>query len=356
MQARKQIIDALELMQQPAFLVAGGQIIYRNTAAGKFLLEAGTDVTALLETGREEYEHFTDGQLYLTLRLADMSVGCCITKSEDCEIWTPEQPADHAQLQALALAAQILREPLSAAISATEQLFPTLDAENESSQYQAAQINRRLFQMLRTISNMSDAAIYTDAGMSHMEYVEICAIVREILDKVSALTDGIDIHLEVEIPDQSIFTLADPEKLERAIYNLISNAIKFSPNGGKVRVQVSTPGKQLRLSVENEGNDLPSKDLYTRYLRHPGLYDSRWGLGLGMVLVRTAASQHGGAVLVDHPTPNTNRITMSLAMRQPKIPHFRSPILRLEYAGERDHGLIELADVLPPQKYKVDEI
>lgn len=355
MDARKEIIAALELMQQPAFFVESGLITHQNTAAGKFLLDNGTKVASLIVAGGEEYEIFTAGQLHLTVELGGIASGCCITKVESGEIWMPTEATEQEQLQAIALAAQVLREPLSAAMSAADQLFPAL-ADDPQSREQTAQINRRLFQMLRTIGNMSDAALYAEPQAGRMEYVEICEFIREILDKTGTLTADTGIHMEIDLPNEAIYTLADTEKLERAVYNLLSNAIKFSPAGSTVQVRLANTGKRLRFSVTNEGEHASHADYFTQFLRQPGLYDSRWGLGLGMVLVRTTAAIHGGTVLVDHTDASSSRITMTLALQQPKTPQLRSPILHIDYAGERDHGLIELADVLPPKCYGPENI
>ena len=90
------------------------------------------------------------------------------------------------------------------------------------------------------------------------------------------------------------------------------------------------------------------------FLREPTLEDPTRGVGLGMVLIRSVAANHGGAVLVDHPDAEHTRITLSLAICHGKGDLVRSPVLRLDYAGERDHGLLELSDVLPAELYAME--
>ena len=74
-------------------------------------------------------------------------------------------------------------------------------------------------------------------------------------------------------------------------------------------------------------------------------------MGLGMVLIRSAACAHGGTVLAEQ-TDSQARVTFSLQINQNPSNSVRSPILRVDYAGERDHRLIELADGLPSEAYK----
>ena len=162
-------------------------------------------------------------------------------------------------------------------------------------------------------------------------------------------------HLTYQLPAERIFTLANSAHLERAVYNLISNAAKFSPVGAEISVQLVRKGERLALSVTDPGCGISQKgDVFTRYQRQPGLEDSRNGIGLGMVMIRSAAAAHGGAVLIDAPDGQGTRVTMTLAIRQRKDTAVRSPMLRIDYAGERDHCLLELSDVLPTKLYEVE--
>ena len=69
-------------------------------------------------------------------------------------------------------------------------------------------------------------------------------------------------------------------------------------------------------------------------------------------IIRTAAAHHGGAVLIDQPEGVGTRITMTMSIRQSKQATLRSNVLRVDYAGERDHGLIELSECLPTELYE----
>ena len=91
--------------------------------------------------------------------------------------------------------------------------------------------------------------------------------------------------------------------------------------------------------------------IHSRYLRQPGIEDGRYGIGLGMVLIRAAALAHGGTVLMEHPADSGTRITMTLEIRQTSTGYMRSPILMPDYGAERDHGLIEFSQFLPADLY-----
>ena len=164
----------------------------------------------------------------------------------------------------------------------------------------------------------------------------------------------IGIQIQSSIPRENIYTLLDREQLERAVYNLLSNAAKFGQTGDDIYVQLVRRGQKLYLSVQNSGAASAAGSFYDRFLREPSLEDPVHGVGLGMVLIRSVAANHGGAVLVDHPDTGHTRITLSVAICHSKSNLVRSPILGFDYAGEQDHGLLELADVLPAKLYAIE--
>ena len=164
-----------------------------------------------------------------------------------------------------------------------------------------------------------------------------------------------NIALTYEGLSKSVYCLVDAVLLERAILNLISNAVKFSPEGSPIRVSFSLRGRTLQLQVQDSGSGIAQQvknDLFYRYLRQPGIEDGRFGMGLGMVLVRSCASRHGGVVLVDEPDSGGSRITLTLAIRQSSGDRLHSPMnLWVDYTGGRDHALVELSDCLTAQHY-----
>lgn len=341
-------IPVLDLILRPAFYAVDGKISQLNQAAKTYLLTVGDDILPLLSTGREEFETLHDGCLYLTLSIGEQKLEATIIAAEGHQLFLLEQETALAELRALSLAARELRNPLTGMLSTASQLMPQ-GADPE----QMAQFNRRLHQIMRIVSNMSDAVYYCEATGSRMEYVQICAFLEELLCKVKDQLATADIHLDYSLPNAPIYTLADTEKLERAVYNLISNAAKHTAPGGSFTVSL-TQKNRLYLSVIDSGFNSDSNfyaNAYSRYLRTPSIADAPEGIGLGMVLVRAAASIHNGTVLIDRPDGQHTRVTLTMEVRHDKQSLVRSPLFYPDYAGERDHALQELADVLPASLY-----
>ena len=344
-------MDMVEYMRQIAFCVQDGTIVKVNTAASNRMIEPGTSVEQLLKTGAEEYRDFSGGCLYLSLNICDQELGFSVSRQNGFDLFQLEQDAQSYELQSLALAARELREPLANIMISTDQLFPD-SSDDPTVNSQISRLNQGLFQILRLISNMSDAGRYAVSGAVSMEVKNISALLDEIFHKASTLVEHAGITLKYSGITESIYGLVNAELLERAVLNIISNALKFSPKGGMIQANAHRFGSKLYLSVLDSGSGIPDNargNLFSRYTREPGLEDGRFGVGLGLVIIRSAAQQHGGTVLVDQ--PDGTRVTMTLSIRSGNADQVRSPILRVDYAGERDHGLLELSEVLPPELY-----
>ena len=345
MNTQDNALELLDYLSRPGFSAENDRIVRVNPAARNLMLEPGMEVTALLATGAEEYRQLHDQCLCLTLTLQGREIPALVTRVGDSRLFLLED--DDRQLQSLALAARELREPLTGVMLAARELLSGL-GDDPAVRTPAASLNRGLYQLLRIIGNMSDAA----RTGSRMELRSLCALADEIFEKAGALVETTGVRLIWQGLEEEIYGLTDPELLERAVFNLLSNALKFTPAGGTVTASLTRRGRMLHLTVCDSGCGIDDEirgSLFSRYLRSPGIEDRRFGIGLGLVLVRSCAARHGGTVLIDQPGEGT-RVTMTLAIRQDNV--LRSPVLRVDYAGEQDHGLIELSDCLPAECYQ----
>lgn len=349
MEAMDKALELIDLLICPGFCVENNIIIQVNDAAKRSFLEVGTSLDSILVTGQEEYRNFRNGCLYLTVSLAGEIQGAAVTRVGQVDVFLLDEQTELRELQVLSLAAQELRLPLSNVILSADQLGQSKRSEEE--QKSAARLERGTAQLQRLISNMSDALRYLKGGQLQMR--NITSLLREQFEKARLLSQEAGISLSYEGPQEDIFTLLDPEQLERAVYNLVSNALKFTPKGGQISAQLKKKGRLLQLTIQDSGCGIADGilgSIFTRYLRQPSLEDSRFGLGLGMVLIRAAARTHGGTVLIDRPQEGA-RISMTISIRESQENILRSPVLNVDYAGERDHGLLELSESLPAQLY-----
>ncbi len=339
--------DPLELIDRPAFLVGDGIILYANQAAQQRMITVGQPITEYLAQDLQAYESFDQGCLYLTLNIAQIPCGASVITLDNTRLFLLDEQTD-AQLKALSLAAQQLRLPMNSVFLAAE----TMDDRKK-----AEQLTQSLCQLHRIVCNMADAVRYYERNAFCGEMTDLNQFFAETVEKASALLEDTGIRLNYTALPQAINGIADRQMLERAVHNLISNAVKFSPARGSVDIRLTHKGHMLYFTIHDSGSGMDpdiQKTAFTRYLRSPGIEDSRNGLGLGLSMVRSAAANHGGTVLIDHPESGGTRVTMTLDLQPREDGLLRSPIRipTVDYAGGHDHALLELSDVLPPSAYK----
>ncbi len=344
-------LNMLDLMILPAFCVKENKIIKANSAAQELLPESGT-LTSLLLSGEEEYAQFSGGCLYLQLNLGGIPRGASVTRMGDTDIFLLDPDEEDSELRAMALAARELRQPLSSLISMTETLFPhNLPECSEKAGVLLARMSRSLYQLQRLVGNMSDAS--AGPALARLETRNISQVFDDIFEKASAFLETIPVSLRYSGLKTDVCGLIDAAQMERAVWNILSNSLKFLPQGGTIQAEVTQRGNTLRLSIQDNGSGIQEEilgSMFSRYLRQPGLEDSRFGLGLGMVIVRNAAAIHGGTVLVDQPGQSGTRITLTMRLRRTAASQVCSPIADL--AGGRDQALIELSQHLPISVYQ----
>ena len=113
------------------------------------------------------------------------------------------------------------------------------------------------------------------------------------------------------------------------------------------------------LRVQDNGDGLHrqiQRDLFNRYRRSPAVEDGRFGLGLGLLLVRQTAALHGGCLLISEVPEGGTVAALFLQRNLPASSDLCSPLTAVDYAGCRDHGLVELSRELPAQLYEVRNI
>ena len=348
--------EMLALIAGPAFTVEQGTVTCANQQAVRYGVTVGTAVEAYLAESLGAYTELESGTLYLTLQIDGCALGAAVNRLEGRDVFLLDPPQCQPELQAVALAARELREPLSNILIAADKLLPLADPQDPAAQRQQELLNRNLHRMLRLVGNMSDAARYNSQPASRQELQNVAALVEEIFGKAATLAEAAGITLRFEGLQESVLSMTDREKLERAIYNLLSNAMKFTAAGGEISGALTRHGNRLHLRIRDNGSGIPDEvygSLFSRHLRGPHLEDSRYGIGLGMVLVRSAAAAHGGTVLVQRLPEGGTCVTLTLAIRKHADGNVTSPILLPDYAGGFDHGLTELADVLPPEVYQL---
>ncbi len=191
-----------------------------------------------------------------------------------------------------------LKNPANVVQLALEQLGDTSNLTGPQRQA-VGMANSAAQDLLRLVVEYLDYA-KIDAGYLDLERApaNLSALVAKAVERARVLADrrGQTIHLQV--PDALPINL-DAPRLTQVLDNLISNAVKYTPEGGLLEVKLKASEAFARLSVCDTGNGIPEDQigrLFKRYQRLPGESRRSSGTGLGLVIVKAIVEAHGGRV------------------------------------------------------------
>lgn len=134
------------------------------------------------------------------------------------------------------------------------------------------------------------------------ENVSLNEIVRDVVDSQRGVARRRKVVLETDLADDLPKLMLDPQLFGRAVTNLVGNAIKFSPQGGRVSVETAREGGRVRLTVRDEGPGITPADRENLFQRFVFLSGRRKdSTGLGLFIVKSVVDAHGGEVGIECP-------------------------------------------------------
>jgi len=202
-------------------------------------------------------------------------------------------------------------------------LAETLLSENEPqvAQRLAHRIYTEAFRISRVIDDLLDLSRIENEESPPREPVLINLVMAEAIERVREAASQLQIKVCLEEPDPPLVVLGDRRQLTSAIYNLLENAVKFSPEGGDVSFIGRVEDDDVVVVVEDHGIGIPSRDLeriFERFYRvDAGRSRSTGGTGLGLAIVRHVAANHRGSVQVESREGEGSTFTFRLP-RQPR--------------------------------------
>ena len=126
--------------------------------------------------------------------------------------------------------------------------------------------------------------------------------VRAAYDALAPLLDGRRLETRLRLPEQPVVHEVDPDQVERMVLNLLTNAVKFTPDGGTVDVALCPGESDSEVVVRDSGIGIPEQEqdqLFTRFFRSStATHQAIQGTGLGLTIVQAIAGMHGGEVRI----------------------------------------------------------
>ncbi|MGM9553736.1 MAG: sensor histidine kinase [Faecousia sp.] len=350
----------LELLAQPVFLARGGSVIWCNGAA-RGLLAEGLPVSSLLENNAVLYEVWSrDGVLQLPIILSGAEYDASVLAMQSGDLFLAARRPQEVNATAAAVehASVTLRKPLHAMLNAANALFEQLEETQTEPIPAAAELNQALYRLIRLCGQMSDGAqLLLHRKEARREPTDITRFLKDFVSSARPLTESVGVQLLFTPPGRPLRGDIDCLLLERALYNLIANALAHCPSGSTITLSAQKQDFFLLLRVVDNGKGIEQGVLSTIFERFsaPEFGSSSQGIGLGLPMVREIARLHGGTIAVNGNPEGGTCVTLTLSLAPGVLP-LRSRMVRYDGYGDLNHALVELSDVLPAEIYDPAEI
>ncbi len=203
-----------------------------------------------------------------------------------------------------------LRSPLTAVATSLKMLASTVDetdAHHETIQRLTSAGLRGLRKVMARVDSLLDIAKMESGVMSLQRTpTQVAKLVENVFKDLEPLAEGLEVRLYATITPLPPLML-DADKMERALLNLVDNALKYTPQGSTVRVEAVRSGPdRLQLRVADSGSGVPDSHkerLFDRFVQIEDRQVVRRGVGLGLSLCKAVADAHEGRIWIeDNPT------------------------------------------------------
>jgi PAS domain S-box-containing protein len=212
------------------------------------------------------------------------------------------EAANRVKDEFLATVSHELRNPLNVIVGNAGILL-RLDESGQSPLVRRAAetIQRNALAQAQLVSDLLDLSRLQMGKLDlDRQTVPLNPIINDAVDTVRAETQSKNISLQINLPSESLFVLGDAVRLRQIIWNLLNNAVKFTPRDGLVTITLETAGNEVILTIADNGQGIDPKFLphvFDRFRQgDPSTTRFHGGMGIGLALVRQLVELHHGRV------------------------------------------------------------
>jgi two-component system, NarL family, sensor histidine kinase BarA len=228
-----------------------------------------------------------------------------------------------------------LRTPLNSIIGFSEVLVD-IEALNSKQKGWAKNIQNSGHILLELINNILDLA-KLEAGRMEVQTEEfsISALMNDLGEMIRPLAQKKEIQVSVQVDSDVPTLFQDQGKIRQILTNLLANAVKFTPEGGRIRATASRRADQLLLQVQDTGIGIPEQEraiIFEKFRQAPSMLGAdsltrkHSGTGLGLSIVRELCILLGGTVEVESEVGKGSLFRVTLPVRHVQMPELRSEI------------------------------
>jgi signal transduction histidine kinase len=240
--------------------------------------------------------------------------------------------ADRRKDEFLATLAHELRNPLAPIRNGLQVL--RMSPTDETADTVRNMMDRQLTHMVRLIDDLLDVSRVSQGKIDlRKEPVTLQDVLQAAVEGSQPLIDAGGHTLVMDIPDQKLWLDADLTRLAQVVSNLLNNAAKYTPEGGRITLSVTADDHNVRITVRDNGLGIPADmlpkvfELFTQVDRN--LERSQGGLGIGLALVRQLVDMHGGHIRAESEGLNQgSRFILTLPLA--KVVPLETPVMESE--------------------------
>jgi signal transduction histidine kinase len=243
--------------------------------------------------------NFNESDEAILTQLAQM----CSVALENARLYKAAQDATRARDDLVAIVSHDLKNPVHTINMAAAFLLEVAPPEDRrvTTRRQLDVIQRAASRANRLISDLLDVAKIQAGGMAvELAVVDVPSLVHEAVDSVASVAASKDLTLEKHIADGFPAVAADRDRILQVFGNLLGNAIKFTPKGGKITIDAECNGREARFAVCDTGPGIPAEHV-------PHVFDRYWqakstaklGTGLGLSIAKGIVEAHAGKIWVE---------------------------------------------------------
>lgn len=234
---------------------------------------------------------------------------------------------------------------------AAAQLVPAVKREEDPDlDARAAVLDKSYYQLLRLVNNLTLAGRLGDERPLNLQDRDMVDLVGELCERAADLAPQLELEVRFICALDRHICAVDPDAIEQILYQLLSNAFKFTPAGGTVTVELRVIRERILLSVEDTGCGISEEQLaalFEQYIHSKQAYQPH-GLGLGLALCKRLAEGHGGVLMAESRPGRGSRFTLSLPDKQLGGGVSDVPF---DYSGGFNRTLLAFADALPAKAF-----
>jgi PAS domain S-box-containing protein len=228
-------------------------------------------------------------------------LGVCTDITEARRIAEAASEADRRKDDFLATLAHELRNPLAAVRTGVAVIRRAALDDHVTVAESCNVLDRQLRHLTRLVDDLLHVADFTRRGLPvEKTLIEFSTVVNAALEQGRALVEEAGHSLSVRLPAEPIMLDADPERLVQVLMNLLTNAVKYTPHGGRIELTAEREDSEVRFSVKDNGLGIPTDRLDSVFEMFGQLDRSletgHRGLGIGLALSSAIISMHGGRI------------------------------------------------------------